>query len=368
MEYNKLKNGVSYREKIQINGKTHKSPWFKRKTDAKAWKAKMLTERDKLKHLGVNLDVSITVEKYSKAWLLTKKGKARRTIDSYEGVVFKYINPFMGSVKLVNATLQTGEALKLKLLGTKLSANRVNLIITVLKMIFKDAVKSRLLLISPFEPLEFLKVQKKSLEYWSPLEIKQFLDGNKDDHYYPFYVFLLNTGCRKGEAMALKWDCVNFNLNQIEISRNFTRYGIVEETKSRVNRFIPMNNQVREILEDLYKSRNSELVFTRADGGSMDYHHFTQREFQKAIKRSGVKRIKLHGTRVSYACAWVSSGLGIYSLSKILGHHSVEITESSYSHLSNQFLQNEVNSIGFQSTSRPKTDLQILNGGLNICN
>ena len=366
MEYNKLKSGsIRYREKIQINGKIHKSSWFKRKTDAKAWKAKMVTERDKLKHLGVNLDVSVTIGKYSQSWILTKKGKGKRTIDAYKGVISNYIDPILGSVKLVNATLQDGEAFKLKLLESNISLSRVNFILTVLKMIFKDAVKSRLLLISPMEPLDFLKVQKKSLEYWSPNEIQQFLNSNKDDYYYPFYLFLLNTGCRKGEAMALKFDCINFEMNQIEISRNFSRYGLSEQTKSRASRYIPMNKELREVLEKLYLERKSDFVFTRPDGKTMDYQHFTERQFYKAIEKAGVKKIKLHGTRVSFACAWVSSGLGIYSLSKILGHHSVEITESSYSHLSNQFLQKEFNSIGFSSSNGPKKDLQLLSGGLS---
>lgn len=364
MEYNRLKSGTRYREKIQINGRIHKSSWYRRKTDAKTWKAKMVTERDKLKHLGVNLDVSMTVDRYCHCWVLSKKGKSLRTIDSYTGVVSKYIIPYFGSIKLIGTNPQLGEAFKLMLLETNLSVSRVNFIITVLKMIFKDAVKSRMLLRSPFEALEFIKVQRKRLDYWSPEEIKQFLEVNQEDHYYPFYLFLLNTGCRKGESMALHWDCVNFSLNQIEISRNLTRHGIISQTKSRVSRHIPINNEVREMLKNLYQQRTSEFVFTRPNGTPMDYHHFTQRQFYKAVKRANVKKIKLHGTRVSFACAWVSSGLGIYSLSKILGHHSVEITEASYSHLSNKFLQSEVNSIGFSSVTGPKKDLQLLKGGL----
>ena len=55
-------------------------------------------------------------------------------------------------------------------------------------------------------------------------------------------------------------------------------------------------------------------------------------------KAAGVKPIRFHDLRHTFAALWVMSGQSIYELQKVLGHSSVTMTER-YSHLSPEHLK-----------------------------
>ena len=43
-------------------------------------------------------------------------------------------------------------------------------------------------------------------------------------HWYPFFVFLLGTGCRIGEAIGIRWDDVDMKKRTININHSLTYY------------------------------------------------------------------------------------------------------------------------------------------------
>lgn len=53
-----------------------------------------------------------------------------------------------------------------------------------------------------------------------------------------------------------------------------------------------------------------------------------------ALRRVGLKKIRLHDLRHLYACHFLMAGGSIYDLQKDLGHHSVAFTAAVYGHLS----------------------------------
>ena len=55
--------------------------------------------------------------------------------------------------------------------------------------------------------------------------------------------------------------------------------------------------------------------------------------YQKAIKDSGVKYIKLHNLRHSHATWLICNGVNIVAVSKRLGHASITQTLETYTHL-----------------------------------
>ena len=57
------------------------------------------------------------------------------------------------------------------------------------------------------------------------------------------------------------------------------------------------------------------------------------REKDRAIKKSGVKRISIHDFRHSHASNLIANGINIVAVSKRLGHSNVEMTLRVYTHL-----------------------------------
>lgn len=359
METVKRKSGLRYREKIYINGKPIVGPFFKTKTLARQWKRRAESDRDRQRALGVDHYQKKSFSDFAELWLAKKADRERKTVEGYSSVLKKYLIPFLGDLNLNEIKLSHGEELKLRLVKeSSISRTRINFVLKVLKMVLFDAEKNCFIYKTPFAALELLRVQQKSKTYWLKFEVNQFLSASKQDHFYPLYCFMLNTGVRPCEARGLLWDKVDLDSRFVEISRKHDRHGLKEVTKSKVSRKIPLNRVLVQILSELKSSSSSDYVFTQPNGSPFGMHH-GDRIFPKAVKRAKVRKIKFKHLRSTYACNFVMSGGDIFSLQKILGHHSVQITENSYADLHQDFLQKEAQIIQFKAQDSPYIALAI---------
>jgi integrase/recombinase XerD len=123
--------------------------------------------------------------------------------------------------------------------------------------------------------------------------------------FLKYVEFMLNTGLRRNEGLELKWHDVDFEKGVIYIAK----------TKNREMRTVPMNDHSRSVLtdlgEDLFGGLNSNLV---------------THKFAEAVRRAGLSGFKLHSLRHSFACALISNGVDIYTVSKLLGHSDLKTT------------------------------------------
>ena len=162
------------------------------------------------------------------------------------------------------------------------------------------------------------------------------------------------------ELLGLSWRSVDFT------NRTRDRYGFKETTKTHRMRMVRMNKVVFNYLKDLKNnSPHPDIVYTKANGEEFNIRHISDRSFKKAIKIAGVKRIRFHDLRTTYACNFMMSGGDIFELSKILGHTSVDMTAKKYAFLSPDYLLNASEIISFRAHNvddspnldRPKLEL-----------
>ena len=349
MEIIKRKDGLRYRDKIYIDGKAKVSPCFRRKSDCRNWKSNQILERDKLRALGISQIPEITIKDFSLIFLRNKSMLSKRTYKSYNDVVKNYIVKYFGKRLISSIRLQDGENLKLNLIkNAKLSTTRINNIVRYLKIFMNEAVKTGFLHKTPFTQLKLIPVQNRDLNYWLPHEIQKFLESVKSDHYYELYLVALTLGLRKGELLGLMWDCINFDKRSVTIKRAMTENGLEEYVKGKKIRYLPLNDSVYEAFENLKrKSKSLNYVFSTPKGDKVCYHHFTDREFNKAVQKACVKKIRFHELRTTFASNFMMNGGDIFVLSKWLGHSSVTITENSYAHLHNSYLDTQKNIVNF---------------------
>lgn len=64
-----------------------------------------------------------------------------------------------------------------------------------------------------------------------------------------------------------------------------------------------------------------------------------RRNTNAACKKAGVTDVDTHGLRRTAGARWIFCGLGIYTVSKLLGHSSVAVTERSYAGMTNNHLE-----------------------------
>ncbi len=140
---------------------------------------------------------------------------------------------------------------------------------------------------------------------------------------------LLLTGCRKSEILSLKWDYVDFDRGYLRLPDSKTR----EKT-------IPIGAPVLQILSNI--PRYSEWVFPAASGNG--YSTGLPKIWERVRDKAGLKDVRLHDLRHSFASFGAAAGDSLLVIGKILGHKDSKTT-SRYAHLSDDPVKSAANRI-----------------------
>ena len=108
---------------------------------------------------------------------------------------------------------------------------------------------------------------------------------------------LLFTGCRKNEALSLRWSEVSLDENRISL----------RDTKNRLSRIVALNAKARDALEGLLAGRDeeartgrSEYVFPSRRGSSTGDISNLRDCLAKACKRAGIENLRIHDPRSTF--------------------------------------------------------------------
>ena len=146
---------------------------------------------------------------------------------------------------------------------------------------------------------------------------------------------LIGTGLRIDEALHLQWSDIDLANRTITVARG--RKGTPKSGKPRM---VEIFDSVLPILKamKLAAGKNTLLwpsPFLKADGTQQPRTQSgTSVPFKLAVKRAGLSEtLHLHSCRHTFSGLYLTNGGDIYRLSKLLGHSSVKITETTYGHL-----------------------------------
>jgi len=158
--------------------------------------------------------------------------------------------------------------------------------------------------------------------------------------YYPFFLLLARTGLRIGEAIALKWGDIDYLGKFITVRRSITD-GIENTPKSGKYRRVPLSAQLIATLKELRTTRKNQTlkngwgkvpdrVFISSSKTPYNPANITQRVHNKITEKSGLRRIRLHDFRHTYATLRLANGDYPQNVSKAMGHSSITITIGTY--------------------------------------
>lgn len=220
--------------------------------------------------------------------------------------------------------------------------------------IFQYARKHHIATDNPTELVTIPKLKKK-------VEKKRFYEKNELDQLVKELMkeenlqkvallrLLIFTGIRRGEAIALYWDCVNFLGKTIEVKRSLRRRektiddGRIGKTELYIGepknessyRKIPIDDETLDVLKKLRKYQINERVFNGQTGNILPPSK--PREWlRKNAKKADIEPINVHGLRHTYASLLVDMGASPKEVQYLLGHSKIETTLKIYTHLTEQ--------------------------------
>lgn len=137
-------------------------------------------------------------------------------------------------------------------------------------------------------------------------------------------ICVLNTGMRKGEPINLKWNNIDSDYTFITLQHT--------NTKNKKTRKIPISLELKSLLLRLkLKSGGSEYVFLNEKGKPYKREGSLNSAYNGACRRAGIKGLRFHDLRHTFATRMIESGHDISEVAEILGHSDLNITRR-YSH------------------------------------
>jgi integrase len=228
-------------------------------------------------------------------------------------------------------------------------------------MVFDFAIKKlKIITENPALDLDYpvkRSIDENSVEnFYDPNELLRFeecmvreVERTKTLKWKAIFLLLAYTGMRKGEALALEWDDINFNQETIRISKTLTRginnRLIIQPPKTeKSNRTVSIKNnhklisllydwkQECHLKNEITGVRPSKLVFPSAKNFLLDPNSLNP-TLDKIIERYNLKRITVHGFRHTHITILFLGGASIKQVQDRVGHGDVQTTMDIYHHV-----------------------------------
>ncbi|HZS02204.1 MAG TPA: site-specific integrase [Chloroflexota bacterium] len=328
---------------IRLAGRRY---WFKGKTQADA-RAK-LHDFQKRYHLGQVVEPRrLTLGQYLDQWLEAGTADWRpKTAHGYKSLIEMYWKPELGHVQLQRLTPAMLAASYAKWRpdrsgGTLLNVHRC------LHRALVVAVRWGLVARNVADAVEAPKARRRRPLLWSVEQATQFLAATRGDRWHVLWALLLGTGCRLGEALALRWSDVDLATRTMVIQRSFVWAGnerVEGEPKTLSGvRTLVLPPFAVSALQSWHKAQVAErlamgpawpegdLIVTLPTGG-VPTQWQCRTAFHRACRGADLPPIRRHDLRHLTASVMLAQGLPLPAVARQLGHATPAITAAVYSH------------------------------------
>ena len=212
------------------------------------------------------------------------------------------------------------------------SVTTINNYIRNIRVFFNWMEREYIIRKNPMKRIRQLKYNRQAKVFLSDEDLKKFLSKFDKSYFtehrdYVMIMLMLDSGMRLGE-------CSTVLVTDLELARKRINLR-AEETKGRKDRTVYFSPKTETIIRRWlqFKDRyvESDYLFPiKEHGGSIGVGNF-ESNFKKYILRAGLnEEYTPHCLRNNFAKRCLMNGMDIFTLSKILGHSSVEVTEQAY--------------------------------------
>ena len=323
---------ATVRKKDEFTGKTVqlRKRGFKTKREAKAW----LDDNNR----PVNRSgASVTFRQLDDKYIEFKNPPKQSTIDQEKHRVGKYMASFC-DLPLREVTKGMLMDWYTDLLRQDISTSVKNYCIGVVKAVYRfgNEVYD---LPNNAGMLKKLKKDKKKtdMQTWSVKEFNKFIDCVEGEHYRNLFYFMYWTGVRRGEALALRKQDFDMKSGTFHVYHQIKYYeeGFFDLKTDSSERTLKIPPSLQAVLRPILARCTKKAPFLFGGETSLPITN-VRRRFDGAIKASGVRPIRIHDLRHSFASNMIANGANIVAVSHYLGHSTIQQTLQTYTHLLEQ--------------------------------
>lgn len=250
-----------------------------------------------------------------------------------------WIKPVIGDLAFPKITVAHLNEIKENLLKVKRSARTTRYMLAVVRQVFNYARFTGFYSgTSPVQNVKFPHADNKRRRFLTPEEVRALLKNlrGRSEQLYEMALISVETGARADEIFSLQWKDVDLTSGHLTLW----------DTKNKRTRVGFMTAAVRDLLKRKTAGEKTDYVFPARGGGKIGAISNAFREAVNELRyNEGVSdprmKVVFHTLRHTYASWLVQAGENIYTVQKLMGHSTLQMTER-YSHLGKGTLQEAV--------------------------
>ena len=288
-----------------------------------------------------------------------KNGVRPATYTSYHHNIESHIRPALGHMELQKIRPEHIQKL-LNDMSAGIGKNAPLAPWTVLKVkniisgAMEQAIRNQIIPYNPAKASVPPKLNQKEIRILTEPEQQTFMKAVEGHRLEALYKLALATGMRRGELMALTWDCVDFKNSTIAVKGSISRVkdpdtGITalrfSEPKTKAGRRqVPILPNIVPVLKE-HKARqdaekaeagsawnSANLVFCSNVGTVVEPRRVCT-TMDKITDAAGLPRFTFHALRHTFATRMLEANVPAKVVQDVLGHADVTLTLNTYSHV-----------------------------------
>jgi len=302
-----------------------------------------------------------------------------KMLQRYEGDVRIHIKPAIGHVALEKLSPAAVQAMEANLLASGKSPRSVQHTHVVLKMALKKGIQWGLVYRNVADAVDAPKVRRKEIDPPPAEKLGDILDLARKTPHLVVHYFLAYTGCRRSEALGLRWTDVDLEHGTASIVQTLQRLpkgqglAFLPTKSAKSRRAIKLDAGTVAMLREHRGTQllaKADLGATYKDNGLVFPNEFGEplspsivsRTFKKLVGEAGTPRTRLHDLRHAHATEMLKAGVHLKVVQERLGHSTIAITSDFYTHVA-PTLQEEAADAFAEAMRRARDARGMGNGG-----